>query len=69
MQWKTQAGNFITIEKSDIDFFLPKLSGTKSVRCKCHVDESTERRYDIILDIYLMDLKLYIKFSKNFIKG
>ena len=37
---------------------------------KCHVDNSTNGRYDIILGIYLLNsLRLDLKFSENIVIG
>ena len=39
----------MTTEVDNIDFCLPEFSATKIVMWKCHVGESTEGRYDMIL--------------------
>ena len=52
-QWKTQAINITTNLKVKVDFTLPALSATKSVTWKCHVDDSTRSRYNMILGRYL----------------
>ena len=69
-KWRTQAGNFTTNKMATVDFCLPKFSATKTVTWKCHVDESTEIRYNIILgrDI-LTALGLDLKSPKHVIIG
>ena len=68
--WATQAGKFTTSKKVKIDFFLLKFSVTKIVMWKCHVDESTNCRYKIILGRDLLTtLGLDLKFSENVIIG
>ena len=53
-----------------IEFCLTEFSATKIVTWKCHVDESTNRRYDIIIGRDLLTtLGLDLKFSKNIIIG
>ena len=47
--WETQAGKFTTSNKLNVDFCLPEFSSTKMVTWKCHVYESTNGRYGIIL--------------------
>ena len=42
--WETQAGNFTTLKKVNLDFCLPEFTVTKIVMWKCHMDESTTRR-------------------------
>ena len=49
MQRHTQAGKITTNLKVIIDFNLTELSATKIVIWNCHVDESTDGRYDMIL--------------------
>ena len=68
--WETQAGKFTTSKKVNVDFCLPKFSATKIVVWECHVDESTNGTYDIILgrDL-LIPLGLDLKFSENVIIG
>ena len=48
--WEIHAGNFMTLKKVNVHFLPPKFSATKIVMWKCHVDESTNGRYDMILD-------------------
>ena len=68
--WETQAGKFTTSQKVNVDFCLTELSATKIVSWKCHVDNKTNSRYDMILDIELLtSLGLDLKFSKNIIIG
>ena len=60
----------VTSKKVNIDFFLPEFSATKVVTLKCHLDESTNGRYYMILGRYLLTaLVLDIKFSGNVIIG
>ena len=68
--WETQGGKFTTSKKANIDFCLPEFIATKIIRWKCHIDESTNSRYDMILGRDLTNaLGLYIKFSENIIIG
>ena len=68
--WGTQSGKLTTSKKAKVDFCLPELSATKIVTWKCHVDESTNGRYDIILGRDLLTaLGPYLKFSTNVISG
>ena len=68
--WETQAGKFMTSKKVNIDFCILEFSATKIVTWKCHVDESTNGRYEMILVIYLLTaLGLDLKFSYNVIIG
>ena len=48
-QWKTKAGNITTNFKVEIDFNLPVISATDVMAWKCHVDDSDNSRYDMIL--------------------
>ena len=49
---------------------LPDFSATKIVTWKCHVNESTNDKYDMILGRYLLTaLGLEIIFSENFMIG
>ena len=50
MQWYTQAGNITTNINVKVDSTLPALSMTYVMMCKCHVEESTKGRYDMILE-------------------
>ena len=64
--WETQAGKFTTSEKVNVDFCLLESSGTKIVSFKCHVDRSTNSRYNMILGRYLLTtLGLYLKFAEK----
>ena len=64
--WETQAGNFRASKNVSIDFCLPEFSATNIVAWKCHVDESNNGRYDMILGRYLLtSLGLYIKFFET----
>ena len=47
--WKTQAGNFKTSKKVNVEFYLPEFSVTKMVTFKCHMYDYTEGRYNKIL--------------------
>ena len=49
MQWHKQAGNITTSIKVGVHFTLPALSATNVVTWKCHVDDSTKGRCDMIL--------------------
>ena len=70
IMWEMQVGNFMTSKKVNIDFFLPEFSATKILMWKCHVDESTNSGYDMILGRDLLtSLGLYVKFSDNVIIG
>ena len=67
---ENQAGKFATSKKLNVDFCLPEFSATNIVTWKCHVDKSTNGRYDMILGRYLLTaLGLNIKFYKNVIIG
>ena len=68
--WKTQAGKFTTSKKENVDFCLPGFSATIIVTWKCHIDESTNGRYEMILGRDLLTaLGLDIKFSDNVLSG
>ena len=68
--WKIQAEKFTTSQKVNVDFCLPKFSATKIVLWKFHVDNKTNRRYDIILCRDLLNiLGPDINFSENVIIG
>ena len=47
--WQTQGWNFTTNEMETVYFCLPEFSATKIMTWRCHVVESTESRYNIIL--------------------
>ena len=53
MQWHKQAGNITTNIEVEVDFTLPEISADNVVTWKCHVDESTKGRYDMILERYI----------------
>ena len=69
MQWHMQSGNITTGLKVTVGFTLPALSATYLVTWKCHVDDSTKGRYDMILghDL-LVELGLSLKLSDHIIK-
>ena len=53
-----------------VDFYLTKLNATKIVTWKCHIDDSIDSRYDIILGRYLpTELVLDLNFSSHVIIG
>ena len=54
MQWHTQAGNITNSLKIDADFNLPGISVTNVVTWRCHVDDSANVRYDMIVVRYLL---------------
>ena len=54
MQWHTQAVNITTNIKVNTYFILTSLSVTNFVTWKCHVDDSTKDRYDMILGRYIL---------------
>ena len=61
--WEVQYHN-----KVNVDFCLPYFSATKIVTWKCHVNESTNVRYNMILGRDLITaLGLNLKFSDHFI--
>ena len=64
--WETQAVKFMTSKKVNIDFCLQELSVTKIVASKCHLDDYTNSRYNMILgrDV-LTSLGLYLKFFEK----
>ena len=49
VQWQTQARNITTNFKVKVNFTLPALSVMNVMTWKCHVDESSKGRYDMIL--------------------
>ena len=68
--WETQSGKFTTSNKVNVDFLLLEFSAAKIVTCKCHINESTNGRYNMILGRGLLTaLVLDIKFSDNVIIG
>ena len=61
--WETQARKFTTSKKANVEFYLPEFSVTKIVTWKCHMDDSTKGRYDMILGRHLLTaLGLDLKF-------
>ena len=70
MQWNTKADNITTNLKVKVNFTLPKISATNIVIWKCHVDESANGRYDIILGRDLLsELELNFKSSDHAIEA
>ena len=68
--WETQSGKFTTSKKVNLDFCLPEFSATKIVTWECHIRESTNSRYDMILGRDLLTaLVMDLKFSDNIIIG
>ena len=68
--WKTQTWKFMNSKKANIYLCLPDFIATKIVMWKCHVDKSTNGRYNIILGRDLLTaLEIYIKCYENFIIG
>ena len=68
-EWSTQPNNFKTKYMVNIDFTLPDFSAKKIVTWKCHVDESTEGQYDMIIGRELLtSLGINIKFYDNTIE-
>ena len=68
--WETQAGKFTTSKKVNVDFCQPEFISKNTVTWKCHVDESTNGRYDMILGRYIRTaVILDLKFSENVILG
>ena len=54
MLWHTQARNITTDLKVKIDITLPTISAPNFVTWECHVYDSTEGRYYMILGRYLL---------------
>ena len=48
--WETQARKFTTSKKMIVDICLPEFSSMKIVTWKCHLENSTNGGYDMILD-------------------
>ena len=70
IQWHTQVGGITTNLKFELDFTLPELSETKTVRWKCYVDDSTKGRYNMILGRYILNtLVLNLKLSDHVIES
>ena len=66
--WEIQSGKFVTSKNMNVDIFLPEFSGTKIVTWKCHIDNSTNGRYDMILGRYLitaLEVDLNFPISSN----
>ena len=58
----------MTSKKVKIDFYLPEFSATKIVSWKCHLDNQTNSRYDMILGTDLIyALRMYLRFCENII--
>ena len=70
MQWPTQAKNITTNLKVKVYFTLPELSAKNVMTWICHVDDSAKGRHYMILgrDL-LIELGLYLKFSKHVIES
>ena len=45
----TQSGKFMTSKKVNIELCLPEFSATKIVTCKCHLHESNNGSYKLII--------------------
>lgn len=59
-----------TSKKFKVNFCLPVFSLTKIIMWLCHVEDSSEIRYDIILVRYLITtLEINLRVSENFIEG
>ena len=70
MQWHTQAGNITNNLKVELDVTLPELSAANVGTWKCHVDDSIQGRYGMILGIYLLtSLGLDCRLSDHTIKA
>ena len=68
--WETQAGKFMTSQKANTYLCLTEFSTTKIVSLKCHINSSTNIRYDIILGRDLLTATgIYLKFSEHIIMG
>ena len=58
------------VKEDEYILFLPNFSATKIVTCKCHVEKSTNSRYDMILGRDLLTaMGLDLNLSKNVIIG
>ena len=69
MKWNKQAGNITTNLKFKIYFTLPELRATEIMMWNCHVDDSANHRYDMILGRDLLkELGLNPKFYEHVIK-
>ena len=68
MQWQMQDGNITTNIKVTLDFALPALIATDDVTWKCHMDDSSKGRYDMILGRNLLtELGSNLKLSYHII--
>ena len=68
--WETQAENFTTSKKLNVEFCLLGFIVAKIVTWKFQVGESTNSRYNMILGRYLLTaLGLDLKFYENVIIG
>ena len=52
----TQVRNFATMNKFNIYFYLPEFRAAKIITRKCHMDESAEGRYNIILGVDVLNV-------------
>ena len=69
-QWQTKMGNLATNHKVKVDFTLPEFSATEIVMWDCHVDNSTKRRCNMILDRDISTkLRLNFKLPDKIIEG
>ena len=68
-EWTTAAGTFFTTATCQVDFLLPELSHTRSVKLKVHVTDKSMGTYSMILgrDI-LTELGIDILFSSRMIR-
>ena len=65
-----QASNITTNIKFEVEFTLPELSLSNVATWKCHVDDRSKGRYNIMLWIDLLTwLVLNLKLSDNVIKA
>ena len=70
IQWNTQVGNITTDLRIKIDLTLPDFSATKIVMWNCHVDDSANSRYYIILGRkILIELGLNLELSELVIES
>ena len=53
IQWHAQAGNITNNLKVKVYFTSTELIATNFVTWKCHVDESSKGRYDMIVVKYI----------------
>ena len=68
--WKTQAINFTTTEKVNVNFYLSWFGATKILMCKFHINDSAEVKHNMIPGRYLLaSLGLDVNFSKHAIVG